>query len=212
MTEDARLVLFAPKEADAERLSLTLKAALDVSPVDAVILPVMGEDDRARINHAKTIAALVQPRGAALLLVDAYELVARVGADGVHLSTPAHLSEVMAVLKPMDRIIGVGGLKARHDAMEVAEAGADYVMFGEPRADGSLPTPSAVVERAEWWAELFQTPCVAFASDLDLTTPLAETGAEFVAFGAAVLDAAEGPAAAMRLVLERLKAARRPER
>ena len=189
MTEDARLVLFAPKEADAERLSLTLKAALDVSPVDAVILPVMGEDDRARINHAKTIAALVQPRGAALLLVDAYELVARVGADGVHLSTPAHLSEVMAVLKPMDRIIGVGGLKARHDAMEVAEAGADYVMFGEPRADGSLPTPSAVVERAEWWAELFQTPCVVYVPDVQHVTAAAATGAASLAVAVASISA-----------------------
>ncbi len=212
MAEDARLVLFAPKEADAERLCAALQSALDVSPVDAVVLPVMGEDDRARINHAKTIAALVQPRGAALLLVDAYELVARVGADGVHLSTSANLSEVMAVLKPMDRIIGVGGLKARHDAMEVAEAGTDYVMFGEPRADGSILLSSAVLERVEWWAELFQTPCVAFASDLEMATPLAETGAEFVAFGAAVLDAPEGPAEAMRQAVERVKAARRPER
>ena len=36
-------------------------------------------------------------------------------------------------LKP-ERIAGAGGLATRHDAMLAAEAGADYVMFGEPDA------------------------------------------------------------------------------
>ena len=47
--------------------------------------------------------------------------------------------------------------------MTLGEAGADYLMFGEPRPDGSLPALDEVVERAAWWAEIFETPCVAFA-------------------------------------------------
>ena len=39
------------------------------------------------------------------------------------------------MLKPA-RIAGCGRLATRHDAMLAAEAGADYVMFGEPDAAG----------------------------------------------------------------------------
>ena len=67
--------------------------------------------------------------------------------------------------------------------MDIGEAGVDYVMFGEPRADGSLPPLPAVIERASWWAEIFQTPCVAYAPDAEAIEALVETGAEFVALG-----------------------------
>ena len=40
------------------------------------------------------------------------------------------------MLKP-ERIVGVGGLATRHDAMLAAEQGADYVMFGEPDQVGA---------------------------------------------------------------------------
>ncbi len=212
MTDPARLVLVAPVEEDTAQLCARLAPLVEAVPFDAVILPVMGDDDRARINHAKSVAAVVQKHNAALLLVDAFELVARTGADGVHLSNLARLSEALSVLKPLERIVGVAGLKARHDAMEAAEAGVDYVMFGEPRADGSLPIASAVIERADWWAELFQTPCVAFASDREMAVPLAETGAEFVAFSPSILATAADKLAALTELYAEIRAAQRPER
>ena len=66
-------------------------------------------------------------------------------------------------LKP-DRIAGVGGLATRHDSMAAGEAGADYVLFGEPDARGQRPSPEAIAERLQWWAELFEPPCVGFAA------------------------------------------------
>jgi len=68
--------------------------------------------------------------------------------------------------------------------MDAGEAGVDYVMFGEPRPDGSLPPLTAVLERAGWWAEIFETPCVAYVPDAESIAALVETGAEFVALGA----------------------------
>ena len=212
MSQHQRLILVTPLCTQAKELAPALTHAMSAGRIDAVILRLGEGDDRSLINCVKTLGPIVQNAGAALLLADHVHLVARAGADGVHLSQADACSEALDLLHPQERIVGCAGLRARHDAMEAAEQGCDYVMFGEPFADGGLMPFAAVLERGQWWAELFQTPCVAFASDLDLTTPLAETGAEFVAFGAAVLDAAEGPAAAMRLVLERLKAARRPER
>jgi hypothetical protein len=63
----------------------------------------------------------------------------------------------MPSLKP-DRILGVGGLVTRHDAMVAGEAGADYVLFGEPDAKGERPSADAICERLDWWAELFEPP------------------------------------------------------
>lgn len=81
------------------------------------------------------------------------------------------------------RILGAGGLKSRHDAMDAGESGVDYVMFGEPRADGSIPAFATLLDRAAWWAEIFQIPCVAYAPDQDSVAPLNDTGVEFVALG-----------------------------
>ena len=44
--------------------------------------------------------------------------------------------------------------------MVAAERGADYVMFGEPEANGRRPAFAAIVERIEWWAGVFEIPCV----------------------------------------------------
>ncbi|WP_420103777.1 thiamine phosphate synthase, partial [Bosea sp. (in: a-proteobacteria)] len=121
--------------------------------------------------------------GVALVVEDNAMVAARGGADGVHLTGgPAAVAEARSSLKT-ERIIGAGSLRARHDAMDIGEAGVDYVMFGEPRPDGTLPPLPAVVERAGWWAEIFETPCVAYVPDAEAVAPLVETGAEFVALG-----------------------------
>ena len=56
-----------------------------------------------------------------------------------------------------------------------------------------------MVERTQWWSELFETPCVAFAPDLGAVPLLADAGADFVALGDAVWRHDKGPEAAVRL-------------
>jgi thiamine-phosphate pyrophosphorylase len=104
-----------------------------------------------------------------------------------------------------ERAIGVGGLRTKDDAMTLGEAGVDYLLFGEPRPDGSVPALESVVERAGWWAEIFETPCVAFAPTLDAVPQLAATRAEFIALGDAVWTHAAGPAEAVRLAIRALE-------
>ena len=98
-----------------------------------------------------------------MLLDGNIELVARGGADGAHVTGIEALQEALPSLKP-DRIAGVGGLVTRHDSMAAGEAGADYVLFGEPDAHGQRPSTEAIAERLNWWAELFEPPCVGFAT------------------------------------------------
>ncbi len=81
--------------------------------------------------------------------------------------------------------------------MLAAEAGADYVMFGEPDAAGGRPAFEAVLERVSWWAEVFQSPCVGYATSLDEVAALADAHADFIAVDDLVWNDARGAAAAI---------------
>ncbi|MFC5505826.1 MULTISPECIES: thiamine phosphate synthase [Hyphomicrobiales] len=179
-----RLMLVTPPVADAEAMAFRLMQAQAGGDLAAVLLQLAPGDERSRIERVKRLAGPVQGANVALVVADSALVATRGGADGVHLAGgPEAIAEARSSLKG-ERIIGAGGLRARHDAMDVGEAGVDYVMFGEPRPDGSMPPLPAVIERAGWWAEIFETPCVAYAPDPDSVAALAETGAEFVALGA----------------------------
>ena len=183
-----RLMLVTPPVADAEAMAFRLMQAMAGGDIAAVLLRLAPGDDRIRIERVKRLAGPVQANNVALVVEDNALVATRGGADGVHLTGgPAAVAEARSSLKS-ERIIGIGGLRARHDAMDAGEAGVDYVMFGEPRPDGSLPPLAAVVERAGWWAEIFETPCVAYAPDAESIPALVETGAEFVALGAWAFD------------------------
>jgi thiamine-phosphate pyrophosphorylase len=200
----ARLYLLAPP--DPAGLRDRLAAALAAADIAAVLLPLPQADERARIDHAKALAATVQDKGAALLLDGHADLAARAGVDGAHLGGVEALSAALPTLKPT-RIAGCGRLATRHDAMLAAEAGADYVMFGEPDTTGRRPSFDAVVERVAWWAELFEIPCVGFAASLDEVKPLAAAGADFVAIGDCIFADARGDAAAVAEAARRLAVA-----
>jgi thiamine-phosphate pyrophosphorylase len=191
-----RLYLVTAPLGDTAAFARELPAALAAGDIAAVLLRLAQADERALINRVKDIAAIVQPREIALLLDGHPEIVARAGADGAHLAGIEALNAALPSLKP-ERIAGAGGLTSRHDAMLAGEAGADYAMFGEPDRAGRRPPFDAVLERIEWWAKLFQPPCIGYAAHLDEVAPLAQAGADFVALGEWVWTHAQGPAAAV---------------
>lgn len=171
-----RLYLTTPEVPAAAAIVEPLRAALAAADVAAVLLRLAGSDERGQINAVKALAPVVQEANAALLLDGHATLVARGGADGAHLSGLEAFDAAVETLKP-DRIAGVGGLPTRHDAMLAAEGGADYVMFG----DAPGRPLAAAVERIEWWSQLFEVPCVAFALTGDEIAPLVAAGADFIA-------------------------------
>jgi len=181
-TPAPRLYLVTPPVADAAAFAAPLAEALAAADVAAVLLRLADADERSLINRIKTLAPAVQDKDAALIIDGHADLVARGGADGAHLTGIAAFSAALDMLKP-DRIAGCGGLHSRHDAMTAAEAGADYVMFGEPDPSGARPGFAAIEERVTWWAEVFEIPCVGYAASLDEVAPLVKAGADFVALG-----------------------------
>jgi thiamine-phosphate pyrophosphorylase len=198
-----RLYLVTPAVVDPAAVQDMLGAAVRSGDVAAVLLRLAAADERTLINHAKVLAPLVQDQGAALLLDGLPDIVAHAGADGAHLSDITTFEAALATLKPA-RIAGCGGLQTRHDAMLAAEAGADYVMFGEPDQRQHRPSLDAVVDRVDWWAKLFEVPCVGFAGSMDDVGPLADAGAEFIALGDWIFAYPQGAALAVVEAASRL--------
>jgi thiamine-phosphate pyrophosphorylase len=124
------------------------------------------------------------------------EMVARAGADGAHLTGIEAMEDALPSLKP-DRIAGVGGLATRHDSMAAGELGVDYVLFGEPDTKGKRPSVEAIAERLQWWAELFEPPCVGFAASREEAYEFAAAGADFVLVGDFIWADPRGAAAAL---------------
>ena len=177
-----RLYLATPVVDDPALLMADLPGLLAAVDVAAVLLRLKPTDQRTMISRVKTLAPVIQDGGAALLLDGHVELVARAGADGAHLTGIEAMEDAMPTLRP-DRIAGVGGLATRHDSMAAGEAGADYVLFGEPDAKGQRPSVEAIAERLQWWAELFEPPCVGFAASREEAHEFAAAGADFVLVG-----------------------------
>jgi thiamine-phosphate pyrophosphorylase len=168
--------------------------------VAAVQLRLKGASDDEIRHAARALMPIVQARGAAFILNDRPDLAAELGADGVHVGAEDRpYAEARKLVGP-DAIVGVSCYASRHEAMEAAEAGADYVAFGaffptrtkEPRA-------RADIELLSWWSEMMTVPCVAIGGITpENCGPLVEAGADFLAVVSAVWDHPEGPDAAVR--------------
>jgi thiamine-phosphate pyrophosphorylase len=192
-----RLYLATPIVEDPSNLVAQLPSLLDKADIAAVLVRLATTDQRTMTTRIKALAPPIQDSGAAMLVEGNVELIARGGADGAHLPGLAPLQDALPSLKP-DRIAGCGGLTSRHNAMAAGEAGADYVLFGEPDPNGQRPSADAIVERLQWWAELFEPPCVGYAISLDEVRDFAAAGADFVLIGAIVWNDPRGAAAALQ--------------
>lgn len=185
-----RLALLSPHRVEADQADViveAVRAAGAAGDVAAMILRLAPADERSLVNLVKRLAPAVHALDAALVVScpdfpgDIVSVSARGGADGVHLDKPrdGSLREVRGRLSD-GRILGAGGHEQKHAAMEAGEAGVDYVLFGGIYADGIAPDPETVRERAAWWVEIFETPCIAVAHDRDQIEGLLATGSEFL--------------------------------
>ncbi|HWG06811.1 MAG TPA: thiamine phosphate synthase [Beijerinckiaceae bacterium] len=197
-----RLYLLTPALGDAAGFAPLLEAALDGGDVASVLLLLATRDEGEAKKIVKSLAPMIQQRGAALLLADDPQLAARASADGVHIrgsgaTLEQALDDAIQRIKP-ERIVGVGPLSTKHDAMTAAERDLDYLLFGGPFPEARGMTLAGIIERVAWWSEIFTVPCIGYAHRLDDVAALASAGADFIALGEAVWSDPRGSAAAIR--------------
>ncbi len=182
--------------ADANAFAKVFAEVLEAAPLACALVRLApGAETDAKAIVGPLLRAAVAADCALLIENDA-RLAARLGADGVHVAgASADLVAAIEGLKP-NRIVGAGSLRLRDEAMTASELGADYVMFGEPRHGARAMGLGSLAERVSWWAEIFETPCVAYAEAISAASELARAGADFVALDEAIWSAVSPPEAA----------------
>ena len=193
-----RLYLITPRTIDLATFPAQLEQALAGGDVASLLITAEGVGEMVLQRMAEILAPIAQKSGVAVLVRDDMRASSRAKADGVHIETGT--ADLLAAVKAFhpQKIVGAGNIQTRHQAMEVAEAGADYVLFGlidRPEEPGAHPK---TLDLVEWWMPLFEPPCVALAgSDLASVTAIAEAGADFVALRDAVWADPRGPRVAV---------------
>jgi len=181
-----RLYLTLPARPSAA-LEMSLAKTMGAADVACVLLCQDGaETDTA---WDLKLRDLTQARDVAFLIENDAGRAERLGADGVHIAGEEALYRRTREHLGQRAIIGVGCNESRHEAMVLAELGADYVAFGPTPALGERERE----ERAgliAWWAEIFVVPCVAWnVETLEEAVRLAGVGADFVALSPVIWQA-----------------------
>jgi thiamine-phosphate pyrophosphorylase len=160
--------------AAADRLAAALSAG-DVSSV--LIAPPPG--GTLDVSAARPLVEMAQKAGAAALISGDAELARTLRADGVHLGASPDMTETYEAARAVVGgrfIVGADTGGSRDEAMTLAEIGADYVAFAP--IDGDT---AARDELCEWWAEIFEIPCVALGVEsADAAVALQAARCDFV--------------------------------
>jgi thiamine-phosphate pyrophosphorylase len=180
--EAAKLYLVVGADVTSDQVA----ALLDAASVAALLIAPAGAGKPLDARSAKPLVDLAQAKGIAALIEADAQLARTLRADGVHVSWCKDVLTGYAQAREIvggRAIVGADAGRSRHDAMELGEAGADYVGFGIPAHVEDRETARARQrELVHWWSALFEVPCVAF----DVETPdevalLAQDNADFVA-------------------------------
>jgi thiamine-phosphate pyrophosphorylase len=180
---EARCRIFAVVEAGPSALA-RVGAALAAGDVAALLVAPAEALPLGPAAAAPLVAAAQQANVAALIAGDA-RLAEGLGADGLHVRPAMDIADQYGQAR---RHLGAGAIVgadcgvSRHDAMSLAEAGADYIAFGAPRhrndrARGRVRRDALVA----WWGEIFEVPCVALdVESAEEAKALKEAGADFI--------------------------------
>ena len=195
-----QLYLVTPPVIDAQVFPARLAAVLDGVEVACLRLALAGRDIDAIARAADALREVAHARDVALVIETHALLVPKLGLDGVHLTDGArNIRKLRKDLGP-DAIIGAACGITRHEGINAAEAGADYVAFGPVGATTLGDGSHTDAELFDWWSEMIEVPVVAEgALTADLVARLGPV-TDFFAFGDEIWSAAD-PLAALRHLL-----------
>ncbi len=199
-----RLMLITPPRFDVEAFAAALPAVLAAGDVACVQIRVA--DPAERRAAAARLIPIVQAADIACTITDDVDLARSLGADGVHLEAPSVDALEAARAALPDGIVGVSAGGSRHDGIDLAEAGADYVSFGPCFASTTVDeAPLPDLDPIRWWTEMMTVPSVAIGGiTAETAGAVASTGADFIAVSGFVWSHPRGPAAAVAELMDAL--------
>lgn len=198
--ERPQIYLITPPVLDLETYPSTLAKVLDQHDIACIRLALTARDEEQIARTADALREVAHAHDVALVVENHVLLVDRLGLDGVHLTGSRVSIRKLRTELGADAIIGAYCGTTRHDGINAAEAGADYVSFGPvgqtPLGDGNSVDP----ELFQWWSEMIEVPVVAEGA---LTPELVAQYApitDFFGIGPEIWDA-EDPGTALKKLL-----------
>ena len=182
MAASCQLYLSVPAGFSGEPALIAESLAITQAPS----LLIVGEGD------PKRVAAIIDAahRQNAIVLTDDRVMLTAAGRfDGLHLPLGGMGVAEARELVGGDGVIGVECRLSRHEAMSLAEAGADYIAFGSG-GEGV----AELAEMASWWGDLIEIPCAVYLpgdAGEAAWQELAAAGADFVMPGAEIWEQPE---------------------
>lgn len=189
------IFLCLPSEYDLAKLAPVLTTLLQTGHVPALLISAPNTGSSSLADAAKLFTPIAQQNECAALIENDCDIALDTGADGVHISQgPDAHQTALARMKP-DFIAGGQATGNRHDAMLMAENGADYIYFRDgdhPPADDD-EEPETELDQAAWWAKTFEVPTVLEGTPEDALA----MEVDFLAVSKLIWGAPEGPLAAL---------------
>ncbi len=187
-----------------------LKAAIAAAPIACALLRPATDASGHHGTPPRDLVTTLQAAGIATLITGGLEAQSKLGADGIHLPWSPDVVREFKTLRrdaPQATMIGADAGRSRHDAMEIGEAGAEYLAFGiPPHVEDRAKAFERQCELIAWWSELFEIPCVAFdVASADAAHDLAAAGADFVCVRVTSADGEQETAARVRAYSEAVK-------
>lgn len=146
--------------ANAGRLASSLQSA----PFSSLVLSA-SPGLSLTADLARPLVELAQARGIAALISGDAQLARTLKADGVHVPWSADVVKAFSEARGIvgtSYIVGADAGRSRHDAMAMAEAGADYTGFGiPPHVEDRQTASERRLDLVAWWAEIFEVPVMA---------------------------------------------------
>ncbi len=156
-----QLYLVTPPEFDLGTFPDRLAAVLDGTGIACLRLAMATRDEDRVSRAADALRQIAHDRDVPLVIEGHVLLAGRLGLDGVHLTDGARSVRKARKDLGKDAIVGAFCGTTRHEGINAAEAGADYVAFGPAGASPLGDGAQAPHDLFAWWSEMIEIPVVA---------------------------------------------------
>ncbi|MCU0912531.1 MAG: thiamine phosphate synthase [Rhodobacteraceae bacterium] len=159
--DQPKLYLITPPAFELTDFMPRLCAVLDGAEIACLRLALATRDEDRLSRAADACREAAHARDVPLVIDTHVALVGRLGLDGVHLPDGARGVRAARTALGGEAIVGAFARASRHEGMNAAEAGADYVAFGPVGTSALGDGTAAPRELFEWWSEMIEVPVVA---------------------------------------------------
>ncbi len=178
-----RLYLLTPPEIELSTFPARLVSVLDAHDVACLRLALATRDEDRLARAADVVREAAHDRDVAVVIDAHVGLVERLGLDGVHLTDGARGVRNARKVLGKDAIVGTFCGASRHDGLNAAESGADYVSFGPVSVTALGDGTVAGRDLFSWWSEMIEVPVVAEGQITDRTVADLWSVTDFFAIG-----------------------------